>query len=204
MEKTLNELMGHQDDYHPDAERNARLKERLPWGMDVEEVQVRPIDRAAYMNLKDLNLRDVSGASVLSIERGAKVMPNPHPDVVILPHDRVILIGKRDQLAKAAAFMSHLSPRSEPVLETELRVPASSPAMGQPLSALRLDETGARMGIIHKADGSMVAPSPRVHLEPDDHVMVYGSEASIDRVHERLKASKIIGAPRPKLGPANR
>lgn len=201
MEKTLNELMGHDDDYHPDAERNARLKERLPWGMDVEEVQIRPIDRAAYMNLKDLNLRDVSGASVLSIERGQKVMPNPHPDVVLLPHDRVILIGKRDQLAKAAAFMSHLQPRAEPVLEAQVRVPASSPAMGLPLGALRLDETGARLGLIQKADGSMLAPSPRVQLEPDDHVAIYGSESSIDRARERLKAARVV-APKPKLGPA--
>ncbi|MEA3198646.1 MAG: monovalent cation:H+ antiporter-2, family [Thermoplasmata archaeon] len=202
MEKTLNELMGHEADLHPDEERNLRLKERLPWGMDVEEVHIRPIDRAAYMNLKDLNLRDVSGASILSIERGSKVMPNPHPDVVLLPHDRVILIGKRDQLTRAAGFMSVLSPRAEPVVEQEVRVPASSPAMAQPLGSLQIEQTGAKMGLIRKADGSFVAPSPRVTLEPDDHVTLYGSEASIGAARERLKL-RTMGA-HPKMGPGGR
>ncbi len=201
MEKTLNELMGHEADLAPGDERNRRLKERLPWGMDVEEVQVRPIDSAAYMNLKDLNLRDQTGASVLSIERGSKVMPNPHPDVVLLPHDRVILIGKRDQIAKAAAYLTRLSPRSEPVMEEHVRVPASSPAMAQPLSALQMESTGARLGLIQKRDGTYLAPSPRVVLEPDDHVTIYGSEASIGAARERLRASRIVGGPRPKLGP---
>lgn len=83
-----------------------------------------------------------------------------------------------------------------------MRVPASSPAMGRPLGALQLQDTGARVGLIQKADGSVVAPSPRVQLEPDDHVMIYGSEASIGAARERLKAAKVVGAPRPKLGPA--
>jgi K+/H+ antiporter YhaU regulatory subunit KhtT len=72
--------------------------------------------------------------------------------------------------------------------------------MLKPLGALQIEETGARFGLIHKADGSYVAPSPRVQLQADDHVAIYGSEASIDRAREKLRAARLRGAT-PKLGP---
>lgn len=203
MEKTLNELMGVHD-HSVEDDRNKRLRERLPFGMDMEEIQIRPIDRAAWMSLKDLSLRERTGATVLLVERGPHVMQNPHADIPILPHDKIVLVGKRDQLDRAARYLSTLATRDEPVSEREIRIPASSPAIGHPLGDLHLQATtGAQLGLIHKRDGTVVAPSPRVMLEPDDEVMVYGPEGSLERVRERLKAAQRPAA-KAKLGPAQR
>ena len=196
MEKTLNELMGV-DDHTVEEDRNKRLRERLPWGMDMEEVQIRPIDRAAYTSLKDLSLRDRTGAHVLLVERGARVMHNPHADIPLMPHDKVVLVGKRDQLDRAARYLSLLSPpREGDVVEREVRIPAGSPAVGRTTDDLGLH--GA-VSLIERSDGRVVAPSARVRFEPDDHVTLYGSEASLDRVRERLHARP---SRRGKLGPA--
>lgn len=199
MEKTLNELMGV-DDHHHEEDRNKRLRERLPWGMDMEEVQIRPIDRAAWMSLKDLNLRDRTGANVLLVERGSQVIHNPHADIPLLPHDKVILVGKRDQLDRAARHLATLAHHHEPVVEREVRIPAGSPAVGHTIEEVSLPTTtGAAMGLIHRRDGSVVAPSARVRIEPDDHITVYGPEASMQRVRERLHARPPTRA---KIGPA--
>lgn len=199
MEKTLNELMGV-DDHSFEEDRNKRLRERLPWGMDMEEVQIRPIDRAAWMSLKDLSLRDRTGANVLLVERGDKVIHNPHADIPLLPHDKVVLVGKRDQLDRAARYLALLAQRHETIVEREVRIPAGSPAVGHDLGQIALQETtGASMGLIERRDGTLLAPSPRVRIEPDDHVVVYGPEASMERVRERLHARP---SARGKVGPA--
>ncbi|HUR69584.1 MAG TPA: cation:proton antiporter [Candidatus Thermoplasmatota archaeon] len=198
MERTLNELMGV-DDHSLEEDRNKRLRERLPWGMDMEEIQIRPIDRAAWTSLKDLDLRDRTGATVLLVERGSHVIQNPHADIPILPHDKMILVGKRDQLDKAARYLATLSERG-PVVAHEVRIPAGSPAIGRSVGEIDAPHTtGAAFGMIERKDGRLVAPSPRVLLEPDDHVTVYGPEASMQRVRERLHAKP---SQRGKMGPA--
>lgn len=197
MEKTLNELMGV-DDHTLEEDRNKRLRERLPWGMDMEEIHIRPIDHAAWMSLKDLDLRDRTGANVLLVERGAQVIHNPHADIPLQPHDKVVLVGKRDQLDRAARYLATLATPHHPhdVVEREVRIPAGSPAVGH-----TLEEMGVRgnVGLIHRRDGRIVAPSPRATFEPDDHVTLYGPEGSMERVRERLHARP---SHRGKLGPA--
>ncbi|HEX2021227.1 MAG TPA: cation:proton antiporter [Candidatus Thermoplasmatota archaeon] len=205
MERTLDDLMGTDDDALP-SDQHQRIRERLPWGMDVEEVHLTPFDRASYASLKSLNLRDRTGATVLSIERGQSVVPNPHPDLVLLPHDRVIIVGKHEHLEKARRYLAAHVERPEPILASDIRIPASSPAVGRPLGELDLSQSGrgARVGLVQKKDGSLVAPSPRVELEADDHIIVYGSESSIDSAVERLRARRWPDPPKAKMGPGGR
>lgn len=200
MERTLNDLMGTDEEALPE-DQNKRLRERLPWGMDLEEVHVHSYSRAAYTSLKSLNLRDRTGATVLSVERGRSVVPNPHADFMLLPGDRVVVVGKHEQIDKARAWLAGHVPRDAPIFAQELRIPGGSPAAGHHLADLDLGD-GARIGMVQKKDGSLVAPSPRVELEPDDHIFVYGSESSLDSTRERLKAKRLPQPPRPKMGPS--
>ena len=204
MERTLNELLNSEEDALQPDDRNKRLKERLPFGMDMEEVQIRPIDLAAYASLKSLSLREHTGATVLLVERGQQVVHNPHPDMVLLPHDRIILVGKRDQLDGAIPYLHRLARREAPIVREEMRIPASSPAVGRPFGALHLLEgTGALVGLVQKPNGRTLAPAPRVALEADDEIVVYGPEAGIERMRERLRVVHPL-APQPRYGPAKR
>lgn len=204
MESTLNDLMGEDDDEPIDDNRHQRLRERLPWGMDVEEIHIQPWDRASYTSIKSLSLRDKTGATVLSLERGQSVVPNPHPDLVLLPGDRMILVGKHEQLQIARRYLAMPVRRDTPVVASDLRIPGSSPAVGHSLGELDLGQsTGATVGFVQKPDGSLIAPSSRVVMEPDDHIIVYGPEASIDQTVERLRAQRMTQPPKPKMGPGN-
>ena len=203
MERTLNELMGVDDAAHEDP-RNRFLRERLPFGLDAEEVTVRNYTRAAYGSLKTLDLRGRTGATVLAVERHGGIMHNPHADILLLPNDRIVLVGTPTQLEKARRYLDEGVPemRGDRIVERDFRVPASSPAVGHRIGELALD-AGARLGVVVKKDGSMYAPSERVTLEPDDHIVVYGPEASLEATRERLKI-KAYADPRPRRGPAGR
>ena len=203
MEKTLNDLMGSEHESLP-HDRNALLRQRLPFGLDADEVPVRNFTRTAYNSLKTLNLRETTGATVLAIERRDGVVHNPHPDMPLLPNDRIVLVGSRDQLDRARVYLNERAQPSDPIVERDLRIPASSPAVGHPLGELHLmEETGARLGLVRRSDGTLHAPSDRLRREPDDHVVVYGPEASMERARERLRVRE-FREPRPRVGPAGR
>lgn len=124
LETTLNELMGEEES----ASETEQIRERLPWGMDVAELHVSSHSRGAYTSLKNLRLREQTGATLLSIERRGNLIPNPHADVALLPGDRLMLVGKRDQLAQAASYLQTNVPNSfsTPAKTTPPR-PAAAP-----------------------------------------------------------------------------
>ncbi|MFA5860200.1 MAG: cation:proton antiporter [Candidatus Thermoplasmatota archaeon] len=200
METTLNELMGTEQQATAAEDRNQRLRERLPFGMDAEEYRVKNFTRTAYASLKSLSLRDKTGATVLAVERLNNVIHNPHADLLLLPNDRIVLVGSLDQLSKAEQYLDQGIDREVPILQGDFRVPGSSPAVGHTLGEVELPP-GARIGMVQKKDGQLYAPNDRVRIEPDDHIVLYGPEASLERTREKLRV-RPIQDPRPKRGPS--
>jgi K+/H+ antiporter YhaU regulatory subunit KhtT len=202
MERTLNELMGADEDA-PEDDRNRVLRERLPFGMDAEEYRVRNYTRAAYASLKQISLRVKTGANILTVERGGSIVHNPPGEWLLLPNDRLLLVGTREQLQRAEAFLNEATMEdAEPVVTRAVALPASSPAVGRTLGELDLPgSTGARVGYVETRDGRVLAASDRVTPEAGDRIVVYGPESSIDRVHEKLKV-KSFSPPRPGRGPS--
>lgn len=193
MEKTLNDLMGSDDDHafggNEDGERNEKLRERLPFGLDALEFGVKNYTRTAYSSLKSINLRNATGATVLSVERRGAVIHNPHADWLLLPNDRMMIVGSPDQLRRAESYLSQGLPHERAFVSEDLRIPASSPAIGHPLGDLHFGDTGARLGYVQRKDGTLFAPSERVTLEPDDHVVVFGPEASMQNARDRFRVT---------------
>lgn len=190
MEETLDMLL----DEVPEETPMQRLRQRYPWGVDVDEVPVLASSWGAFSSLRDLDIRVKTGCTVLNVERGSTVIPNPHPDMALLPGDRVILVGKRDQLDRAAML---LHARGTPTRATDLpakdlaeevRVPASSPAVGATLGHIGLREkTGVRIAAFRRERGESVHPESTVRVEAGDHVLLAGSEDALARAKEMLR-----------------
>ena len=205
MERTLNELMGVEEQPVED-ERNRLLRERLPFGMDALEYRVRIDTAGSYTSLKALDLRSETGASILTVERGATVIHNPPGTWVLLPNDRIFMVGTHEQLERAQHYLDERVRDEDdaPIVERSIAIPPSSPAIGRTLRDLQVPEsTGASFGFVQRADGSTMAAGPDVKAAAGDRVFVYGPEGSMHRVHERLKVKALpIRPPEPKRGPA--
>ena len=189
-EETLDTLLG--GDWETPHVR--RLREKYPWGVDVEDVPIHAWSWGAYTSLRDLHLRERSGATVLAIQRGASAVPNPHPDLALLPGDRVILVGKREQLNRARDLLQarggeHREGATRIPLSTqEIAIPGSSPAIGAALGDLKLRErTGARVAWLSRKDGSRVDPAPDIRLGTGDRVMFAGAPDALARVRDLLR-----------------
>jgi CPA2 family monovalent cation:H+ antiporter-2 len=73
---------------------------------ELETVTVPPGSRAAGRLIRELQLRSITGASVVGIERAGESLVNPDPDEELLEGDGVLLIGTREHLEAARQLLT--------------------------------------------------------------------------------------------------
>jgi CPA2 family monovalent cation:H+ antiporter-2 len=74
-------------------------------GMDVEVLTLSGEDWVSGRMLRDLELRTKTGANVIGIERANQSIINPRPTEIILPDDRILLVGTKHQLTQANQYL---------------------------------------------------------------------------------------------------
>ena len=74
-------------------------------GMDVEVITLKENDWGSGRQLRDLDLRLKTGSSIMGIERANQSIINPRPTELLLPEDRILLVGTKHQLSLARQFL---------------------------------------------------------------------------------------------------
>jgi CPA2 family monovalent cation:H+ antiporter-2 len=69
------------------------------------DMLVSPKSPAANKLIRDLNIRSLTGATIIGLEREGKMVVNPPADETLLPNDRIYLLGAADQLEKARTLL---------------------------------------------------------------------------------------------------
>jgi CPA2 family monovalent cation:H+ antiporter-2 len=67
----------------------------------METIIVTPQSQSVGKRIVDLQLRTLTGANAVSIERGEQTIVNPGPEETIQTGDRILLLGNQDQIEKA-------------------------------------------------------------------------------------------------------
>ncbi|HEX9186119.1 MAG TPA: cation:proton antiporter, partial [Vicinamibacteria bacterium] len=80
------------------------LPGRLPAGLEVESLPVHEGDWLAGRSLAEAQLRVRSGATVVSMSRGAATAVNPGPHELLAAGDVLCLVGDDDQIARARSL----------------------------------------------------------------------------------------------------
>ncbi|MFA5001642.1 MAG: monovalent cation:proton antiporter family protein [Methanolinea sp.] len=82
---------------------------RIPQ-VEVETLQVVPGSQVGGKNLRELEVRTRFGVSVIAIERGDEIIPNPDGEFSIREGDRLVVIGKPEHLAVFAVTIEGENP----------------------------------------------------------------------------------------------
>jgi CPA2 family monovalent cation:H+ antiporter-2 len=69
-------------------------------------VTIAPDSRAAGRLIRELRLRTETGATIVAIERAGVSTVNPDPDEELLASDKILLLGRTDQLEKARTALA--------------------------------------------------------------------------------------------------
>ncbi len=169
-----------------DAARGKRQEDLQQWSVHLSECVVP--DKAAYggRTLADLSIPARFGCAILELERNGHVITAVRPDLRVYPGDKLLLMGRKEQLAAACEFLietqsSEADQADEfrgSILET-FNIP-DGPRAGQTLAELKLAQlTGTRVVGIERNGEKIIAPSGAERLEPGDNVLVAGTLAEI-------------------------
>lgn len=74
-------------------------------GLKIETFAIEPASFAAGKSLRELNLRRLTGVTVIAASRGTEVMDNPAPNMPFQPGDMLYLLGNLEQVRNAICLL---------------------------------------------------------------------------------------------------
>ena len=176
----------------------ALIRERYPWDMHVQSVIIPMGSRAANRRIRDLQLPQKTGASIVTHERDGVQTVNPPPDILILPGDTVGVLGEKQQVSDARRLLTSELPTEQRPVGTveqgveieEIDVVEGSPLAGHTLAGSRIRETTGASIVGLRRDGvPILNPAPVLRLQVGDTVVVLGSSAQVEAARRMFQAA---------------
>jgi len=162
------------------------------WKVNVGECVVGEKTRAAARAISELPLRELFSCTIVSIERQGVVIPNPGSATVLYPNDKVLLLGRDEELRRAERWLSEEAEGAEaaspePQLADlslqHLAVPAGSRHIGKPLGALPLKSLfGIQIVGIERDQQSVVSPGRSETLHAGDQLLILGAPEQVNEM----------------------
>ncbi len=136
--------------------------------------------------LKDLPLRDRSGANIIKIARGSISIIIPSGDVQVFPGDRILAVGTTDQLEKLRNMMSDsvvdVSEDQDDGFKIEPEVlTADSFLTGRSLRSANLRKYQCMVISVLRGDRFITNPEPDFVFQEEDTVWIAGNISNIER-----------------------
>jgi len=138
-------------------------------------------------SLRTLDLRTRRGITVVSIQRGSRKINIPHSDDILLPADRIAVVGTDAELKRFAAEVEvePAVPTSgvDEVVMRQFSVSPSSVLVGMTVSQFVVMCGGEGIVIgIERQDGTFVEPLGLVRFRPYDLVWVAGTREPLRKL----------------------
>ncbi len=170
-----------------------RLRETGKWGYEVEEFTLPDDTVFAGMPLAKSRLRELTGASVVGIERSGFHLGAVGPGTHLFPGDQLLLLGLRDEINRAREVLSQRSDaetaavRIEDLVLQTLVVSGDSGLCGKALVELDLPlRFGVQVVGIRRSDGGFVSPSATTVICAGDDLLLLGSPEEFKRLTQQL------------------
>lgn len=166
--------------------------------MNIAEVEVPDNSAFAGKALKDLNIRNITGANIVRIIRGGININIPGGSHRIYPGDRIILAGSDTDVA---AFQKMLETSIAPTEEVDairtnivldnFTITAESPLCGKSIIKSGIREKGncIVMGLVRPAEDFYTNPDPTLVIQADDIIIVAGEEKKMHDFFDQAAAS---------------
>ena len=159
------------------AQHSFQIPESLEKNFLMERMVVTPYSPLAGQSLSNTRLRQDYHVNVVTVERAGKVYDLPDKDMLIMPTDRLTLLGNEDQLARARTVVEVepdmlIHDHSDHEINTyRLEVTADSPLVGIDIrNSGFMTKYNAMVIGIERANNYMVNPMAETRFESGDVV----------------------------------
>ena len=160
------------------------------WKMNLAECTIKENTQAVARPISELPLRQSFSCTIVSIERQGVPIPNPGGDTVLYPNDKVLLLGRDEDLRRAerwlnteveAAAARSEEPKLSDLSLEHLAVPAGSRHVGKPLSDLALNSLfGIQIVGIERNHRPVLSPGRSETLQSGDQLLVLGTPEQVN------------------------
>ncbi len=166
--------------------------------MNIAEVEVPDNSAFAGKALKDLNIRNITGANIVRIIRGGININIPGGSHRIYPGDRIILAGSDTDVAAFQKMLETSIAHNEEVDDNKTNIvldnftiTADSPLCGKSIIKSGIREKGncIVMGLVRPAEDFYTNPDPTLVIQADDIIIVAGEEKKMHDFFDQAAAS---------------
>lgn len=169
-----------------EGEENKAREILAPWDAALSEVMISPHSELVAKSLEESKLKERFGVTIGMIERGKKKILAPGRNEILLPYDRIFLIGTDDQIASARPIMESETEESpshsanDPFGLDALTLSKASPFAGKSIRECGIREkvSGLIVGIERRGQ-RILNPDSSFILNPGDLVWIVGDKLRI-------------------------
>lgn len=175
---------------------------KYPWPVNVKEVVLPALSKACGKMIKELRLREETGATLIALSRNGQVLYGPEASARLFPADRLYLFGEEKQNESAKRFLEEKRSKtdthdfSNPTLQVEkLFLPKDSIFIDETLASanLRKDYGISVLGVQRKEE-RISSPRPDEVMMAGDVLYVIGNPDTIRDLQENHPREERIEA----------
>ncbi|MFQ3577900.1 MAG: cation:proton antiporter [Verrucomicrobiia bacterium] len=183
----LNQLLQPIGGSEPRSQQVLSLDPGEEWGMHVREMTLLDSSRALGLPISALPLRPQFNCSIASIERQGVMIPNPSASTILFPNDRLLLLGRADELDRAEDWLSEVSQEKTRgdagFAELQLALVKVPPNCTRVCGKLRDLAPHMLMGVqitgVQRGSDRILNPGGDFILQPGDNLLVLGRQDQI-------------------------
>lgn len=166
-----------------------------PWPVGVREVRVPTGSQLSGKRLREIKLRQDTGASIVAVSRAGKSLFDLSAEFQIFPSDRLVLVGDDEAIAKAREYILKTpeditteagQEEDTNLAMTNLTIGNDSDWIGKNIGELELrSKLGITVVSVKREDAYINSPAPDFTFKAGDALFVLGKKKSIRELSER-------------------
>lgn len=176
-------------------EKKSKVPELAPWNIALTEFILSPNSSLVAKSLQDSKLKERFGVTITMITRGENKMIAPPGKELLLPYDKICLIGTDEQLEKAKKVIEvkpeeTTSTNIDAYGLTSITLKDSDPFIDKPIrsSGIREIANGLIVGV-ERNGKRILSPEPNMELKVDDLIWIVGDLAQIKSLRKSTTAT---------------
>ena len=177
------------------------LGDRYGLAVQTEDFVVPLFPTGLNRPIQALQVRTVTGASIIAIYRDPEQVLVPQADTVLLPGDVLVLLGERDQLEAAIQLLTELATQKKgPAVAlpqvASVAIPNDSPFARHTLAELGLREELEVLVVgVQRGTERIANPGPDFQIQPGDVLYLWGVPQHLADARQRAGSGGIDNTP---------
>ena len=179
-----------------EIENRARLSSLAPWDVTLTEFALSPDSPLVAKTLMNSGLKNNYGVTVTMIERGSTRLLPPRGNELLMPYDRIFLIGTDEQLIAVRDIIERKTSSETGIHDENFGLTSFILDTDHPLAGKTIRDCGLRsmidgMIVGIERDGSRyLNPGPDMMLHTDDILWLVGDKKQIAELRQLHRPSE--------------